>query len=103
MIRLLRCVAVGVLAVVVGVAQEQQTADSLRKAAEKGDTVALQQLRAKAEQGDASAQYSLGILCDNGEGVPKDKALAVAWYRKAAEQGYAQAQYDCVTYDNGDG
>jgi len=56
-------------------------------------------LRKKAEQGDADAQYKLGILCaraakklgkDNSE---KYEAGAVVWYRKAAEQGYAKAQY----------
>jgi TPR repeat protein len=30
----------------------------------------------------------------NGKGVPKDDAEAVKWFRKAAEQGYADAQYD---------
>ena len=29
----------------------------------------------------------------NGEGVPKDDAEAVKWFRLAAEQGYADAQY----------
>lgn len=29
----------------------------------------------------------------NGVGVPKDKAEAVKWYRKAADQGNADAQY----------
>ena len=30
----------------------------------------------------------------NGEGVPQDYAEAVKWYRRAAEQGYAAAQYN---------
>ena len=30
----------------------------------------------------------------NGEGVPKNDAEAVTWYRKAAEQGYANAQFN---------
>ena len=30
----------------------------------------------------------------NGEGVPQDYAQAVKWYRKAAEQGYANAQFN---------
>lgn len=29
-----------------------------------------------------------------GRGVAQDNAAAVAWYRKAAEQGYAPAQYN---------
>src|SRR5437867_1804409 len=30
----------------------------------------------------------------NGEGVPKDEAEAAKWYRRAAEQGFAAAQYE---------
>ena len=30
----------------------------------------------------------------NGDGVPKDSFEAVKWYRKAAEQGHADAQYN---------
>jgi len=40
----------------------------------------------------------------SGEGVPQDSAQAVQWYRKAAEQGYAKAQYHLgLLYRNGDG
>ena len=39
-----------------------------------------------------------------GEGVPENDAEAVKWYRKAADQGHAQAQYNLgVMYYNGDG
>jgi len=31
-------------------------------------------------------------MCDVGGGVPQDHAEAVNWYRKAAEQGNAEAQ-----------
>jgi hypothetical protein len=47
-----------------------------------------------AEQGNAGAQYNLGVMCANGEGVPMDDAKAVSWYRKATEQGVANAQYN---------
>jgi TPR repeat protein len=33
-------------------------------------------------------------MYDNGQGVPQDYATAVRWYRKAAEQGYAKAQFN---------
>jgi TPR repeat protein len=40
----------------------------------------------------------------NGEGVPKDAAKAVEWYRKAAEQGNAHAQFNLARmYDVGEG
>ena len=29
----------------------------------------------------------------NNEGVPKDEAEAIRWYQKAADQGYAKAQF----------
>ena len=39
-----------------------------------------------------------------GEGVAQDKEEAVKWYRKAAEQGVAEAQFNLgVCYDNGEG
>jgi TPR repeat protein len=40
----------------------------------------------------------------NGEGVARDNAEAVKWYRKAAEQGYVDAQYNLgLMYEDGDG
>ena len=49
--------------------------------------------RKAAEQGDARAQYNLGQMHREGQGVPQDYAEAVKWYRKAAEQGHASAQF----------
>ena len=41
---------------------------------------------------------------DDGYGVPEDKKEAAKWYRKAAEQGHALAQYDLgLAYFNGAG
>jgi len=36
----------------------------------------------------------LGLCYDYGIGVDKDEIEAVKWYRKAAEQGYSNAQYN---------
>ena len=59
----------------------------------RGDYAEAMRLwRSLAEQGDANAQLSLGILYDNGLGVPQDYAEALKWYHMAAEQGYALAQ-----------
>ena len=49
-------------------------------------------LRTKADQGDAEAQYNLGVMYSKGRGVPQHFKEAVRWYRLAADQGYAQAQ-----------
>lgn len=42
-------------------------------------------VRKAADQGDASAQYNLGVMYVNGEGVTQDYKQAAKWYRKAAE------------------
>ena len=45
-------------------------------------------VRLAAEQGDAGAQFNLGVMYANGEGVLGNDAEAVRWYR-TAEQGHA--------------
>jgi len=45
-----------------------------------------------AENGDAIAQSSLGILYKSGEGVIQDFEMAFKWFKLSAEQGYAFAQ-----------
>ena len=61
---------------------------------DRGDyATALREWRPLAEQGNADAQFYLGVMYRDGQGVPQNDAEAVRWYRKAAEQGYAQAQY----------
>jgi TPR repeat protein len=44
-------------------------------------------LRSKAEQGDAMAQYNLGVLYARGWGVPQDFIEAHLWLSLAAAQG----------------
>jgi TPR repeat protein len=46
-----------------------------------------------AKQGNAVAQYFLGFMYLNGDGVTQDYKSAAKWYRLAAEQGYAGAQF----------
>jgi len=47
---------------------------------------------------------NIGSLYGLGQGVRKDNAKAVEWKTKAANLGYAQAQYSLGTYyDNGIG
>ena len=67
--------------------------------------------RQSAEQGDANAQFNLGLMYRFGNGVPKDDVEAVKWfrkaaesYRKAAEQGDSKAQFNLgAIYANGEG
>ena len=49
-------------------------------------------VRTCAEQGDAEAQYQLGIMYAVGSGVPEDFVESVRWARLAAEQGHGGAQ-----------
>ena len=56
-------------------------------------TEAEQLYRAKAENGDISAQFNLGCYFYSGEkGLSQNYAEAVKWYTKAASQGHAAAQ-----------
>src|ERR1017187_3925101 len=64
----------------------------------------FQEYKAKAEQGNAEAQFNLGFCYDDGRGVAKNYAKAAKWYRKAAEQGHTQAQFNLgYCYVNGQG
>jgi len=50
-------------------------------------TTAVRLNRPLAEQGDANAQYNLGVFYDNGLGVPQDKVRAYMWFNLSAAQG----------------
>ncbi len=52
----------------------------------------LEEIRAAAEAGNASAQTKLGLRYRNGQGLTQDNEEAVKWYRKAAEQNHPDAQ-----------
>jgi TPR repeat protein len=74
-------------------------------AAQKGDFVtALKEWKPLAEQGGDAAQFNLGSMYDNGQGVIQDYKAAVKWYTLAAEQGYSRAQFNLGSmYENGQG
>jgi Sel1 repeat len=60
--------------------------------------------RKAAEQGDAKAEYNLGIIYGRGQGVPPDQSESTKWIRKSAQKGYAAAQFDIgLWYFKGDG
>ena len=62
------------------------------------------ELRKSAEAGDATAQYRLGLLYDEGSGVPQSSIQAKEWVEKAATQGHAGAQVHLGTiYLQGNG
>ena len=47
-----------------------------------------------ADQGHGQAQFNLGVMYENGQGVGQSDATAVKWYIKAAEQGLKEAQFN---------
>ena len=50
------------------------------------------------------AQFNLGFMYANGQGVQQDYAEAVKWYRRAADQGDADAQFNLgIVYEKGQG
>ena len=54
----------------------------------------LDELIEFANQGDRSAQFSLGVRYENGDGVAMDCTEAARWYRRAADQNHADAQFN---------
>jgi TPR repeat protein len=72
-------------------------ANDLQDAAEailsKSYDKALKLLIPLARQGNSTAQYNLGVLYSNGDGVSQDFKEAIKWYRLAAEQEYPKAQF----------
>jgi TPR repeat protein len=68
--------------------------DDALQAANVGDYKKAYQLwLIDAEKGSAVAQRNIGLMYDEGLGVPQNGKKAVKWYRMAAEQGEKLAQY----------
>lgn len=77
---------------------------ALRLALEKGDAEAPQKIRDLASKGNKEALVLLGDLHILGKGVFKNASLAFGLYQRAAEAGYAIAQYRTGTlYQEGIG
>jgi len=55
---------------------------------------ALEIWRPLAEDGDAAAQFNLGIMYRQGEGLSRDYAAARRWFERAARQGNALAMFN---------
>ena len=73
-------------------AEEQNYRDALKAADREDFATALSLLRRAAESGHAEAQYRLGVMFANAEGMALDYAEAAAWLRRAADQGLGRAQ-----------
>lgn len=51
-------------------------------------------VEARAESGEAEAEFLMGTAFAEGLGKPMDPERAVAWYRRAADQGHVLAQHN---------
>jgi len=54
----------------------------------------LEHWRAAANRGDANAQFNLGRMYADGDGVEPDMDEAIKWYRLAATNGHSEAQFN---------
>jgi uncharacterized protein len=61
-------------------------------------------VRKAAKAGNPEAQFRLGVMYGNGDGVKLDYAEALSWFQKAAEQGHDSALLTLAwMYANGTG
>lgn len=75
-----------------------------RNNVDQDDSKAVKWYRQSAAQNNTSALYRLGVLNDNGWGLPTNKAQALTYYRAAANQGHIFAQHDLgIMYFQGTG
>jgi hypothetical protein len=78
--------------------------DGIAAYREKDYAKAAELWRPLAEQGQAAAQYLLGTLYVDGNGVIQNDAVAFMWFQRAAIQGDAAAQYNVgASYAGGKG
>jgi TPR repeat protein len=55
-------------------------------------------LLAKAEKGNAQAQYDIATLFNEGEAVKEDPQESFQWFKKAADNGHVESQYRIGSY-----
>jgi len=74
-------------------------------AARRGDfATALAEFRRLADEGNFVAQYNLGVMYANGQGVPRDLEKAATWFQMSARGGDARAQFNLGNmYAHGEG
>jgi uncharacterized protein len=94
-----------VMLVAMGGAATAGLLEDAAAAYQRGDYATAFRLRhLQAEQGDADAQFYLGVMYENGQGVLRNDAEAMKWYRKAAEQDDAVALFNLgIMYTKGEG
>ncbi|KAF9087262.1 hypothetical protein BGX29_000914, partial [Mortierella sp. GBA35] len=68
------------------------------------DGLSDDELEAWYEQENAEVQFNTGVQFYHGHGVPQNRATAMEWFLKAANQGLSEAQYQVgLLYGSGRG
>jgi TPR repeat protein len=97
--------AAAVLALgVAGAARADPLEDGVA-AADRGDfPKAIGFWKPLAEAGNEFAQFDMGVLYWNGQGVAKDDAEGFRWFKLAADRGHREGQYVVgIAYEKGRG
>ncbi len=67
-------------------------------------TEAINILLPLAQMGQASSQFYIALMYDQGHGVIKNHKIAADWYKRAAKQGHLDAQYNLgIAFASGQG
>ena len=106
-IRILVAAFIGALVCLLAAAQSD-VASQIEEAQQLANEGRYQEARAilepLAREGDAAAQYAMGIVYANGFGVPESKSTALDWFKQAASQDHGRALYHVgLYYDRGIG
>lgn len=97
-------IAILILYLIAGQAYAGPFEDGLAAYDRKDYATALRYWRPLADNGDAGAQFNIGVMYSRGDGVAQDDAEAAKWVRKAAEQGLPMAQFELgISHENGQG
>lgn len=85
---------IGIFLVLLAQCAGAESPDGVDAFNKKDYVTAMKKLQPLAEQGNAAAQYYVGLIFDADENSLHDHAKALQWYLKSATQGYADAQYN---------
>ncbi len=65
------------------------------RAYDKGDfATALKEWLPVAEKGGSAAQFNIGLMYQEGQGVPQNFSEAAKWFERSADQGYVKAEHN---------
>jgi uncharacterized protein len=93
MINHIRAILVAGMLALSGVASAGPLEDGTAAYNRNDFATALKIFRPLAENGDVTAQYALGMIYQQGQGVAPDQKEAYKWFRLAADQGVADAEW----------